>query len=365
MAAELSNLEVELRRRMQAAGPMPVAQYMSLCLTHPKHGYYMTRDPLGSAGDFTTAPEITQMFGELIGLWACSVWRQMESPNHIMLVELGPGRGTMMLDALRAVQIVPHFRQTLEVHLVEISPTLEQRQRQALGGIGVRVEWHKVLEDVPTGPIIILANEFFDSLPVQQAVLCADGWHERVVRIGSDDQLQFGHARDPMPLLEQMLPDDLRKAQIGDIFEWRADQIALEIGRRVARSKGAALVIDYGHTRSATGDTLQSVSNHHFSDPLKTPGHVDLTAHVDFEALALVVESMGARSHGPIEQGAFLRRLGIGNRADALRKAAPPQKAAEIAAALERLTSESPTGMGRMFKAIGFAHPELGPLPGF
>jgi SAM-dependent MidA family methyltransferase len=162
-----------------------------------------------------------------------------------------------------------------------------------------------------------------------------------------------------------MLPANLRKAQIGDVFEWRTDAIALEIGRRVARSKGAALVIDYGHTQSAAGDTFQAVRSHDFSDPLEAPGNVDLTAHVDFEALTLAAESMGARAHGPIEQGPFLRRLGIANRADALRKAAPPQRSVEITSALDRLTSESPTGMGRMFKAIGYAHPQLGPLPGF
>jgi NADH dehydrogenase [ubiquinone] 1 alpha subcomplex assembly factor 7 len=360
-----ASLEVEIRRRIQAAGPMPVAQYMTLCLTDPKHGYYMKRDPLGAAGDFTTAPEITQMFGELIGLWACSVWRQMGAPENLRLIELGPGRGSMMLDALRAVQIVPAFRQAVVVHFVEMSPLLEQRQRQALAGAGVTVEWHKTLEDVPPGATIILANEFFDSLPIHQVVLCADGWHERVVRIGNDDRLQFAHARDPMPLFEQMLPDNVKQTQIGDVFEWRADQIALELGRRVERSKGAALVIDYGHARSAVGDTLQAVRSHDFTDPLAAPGLVDLTAHVDFQALAQAAESMGARAQGPVEQGVFLRRLGIGNRADTLKRAAPPKTAAEIDAALLRLTSEERTGMGRMFKAIGFAHPGLGPLPGF
>jgi NADH dehydrogenase [ubiquinone] 1 alpha subcomplex assembly factor 7 len=365
MTDDLPSLEEEIRRRIRSHGPMPVTQYMMLCLTDPKHGYYMKRDPLGAAGDFTTAPEISQMFGELIGLWACSVWRQMDAPDSLRLIELGPGRGSMMLDALRAVQVVPAFRKAIVLHFVEISPTLEARQRQALGGLDVPVEWNKTLEEVPAGPTIILANEFFDSLPVQQAVLCADGWHERVVRIGSDDNLQFSHARDPMPLFEQMLPENLSRAQIGEVFEWRADQIALELGRRVERSRGAGLVIDYGHAQSAVGDTLQAVRNHDFTDPLAAPGLTDLTAHVDFQALAHAAESMGARAHGPLEQGAFLRRLGIANRADALKKAAPPQKAIEIIAALERLTSDAPTGMGRMFKAIGFSHRTLGPLPGF
>jgi NADH dehydrogenase [ubiquinone] 1 alpha subcomplex assembly factor 7 len=365
MANELPPLEAEIRRRIKAGGPMPVGQYMSLCLTHPEHGYYVTRDPFGVGGDFITAPEISQMFGELIGLWAYSVWRQMGSPETVRLVELGPGRGSMMLDALRAVQVVPGFRAAIMVHFVEISPALEMRQRQAFAGVDVQVDWHRTLDEVPDGPTIILANEFFDAVPAQQAVMCADGWHERVVKIGDDNTLQFSNARDPIPLFDQMPPPSVREAKIGDIFEWRSDQIALELGRRVVRSNGAALVIDYGHRESAIGDTLQAVDSHDFADPLVAPGQVDLTAHVDFQALGQAAESIGARLHGPIEQGEFLRRLGIAARAEGLKKGASPSKAAEIDAAQDRLTSQERTGMGRLFKVIGFSHPQLGPLPGF
>ncbi len=365
MADEFPPLEAEVRRRIEAGGPMSVGQYMSLCLAHPEHGYYVTRDPLGVAGDFITAPEISQIFGELIGLWACAVWQRMGSPENVRLGELGPGRGTMMLDALRAAQVVPSFRAAIVVHFVEISPALEMRQRQAFAGTDVPVLWHRTLEKVPDGPMIILANEFFDALPVQQAVMCADGWHERVVRIGGDNTLQFSSARDPIPLFDQMLPPAVRDAKIGDIFEWRADQIALELGRRVARANGAALVIDYGHRDSATGETLQAVGAHDFADPLVAPGQVDLTAHVDFSALGQAAESMDARLHGPIEQGEFLRRLGIIERAESLKAAAPSDKAAEIDAAVDRLTSTARTGMGRLFKVIGFSHPKFGPLPGF
>jgi len=365
MANEFPPLEAEIRRRIALHGPMSVGQYIALCLTHSGHGYYITRDPIGVGGDFTTAPEISQMFGELIGLWACSVWRQMGSPENVRLVELGPGRGTMMLDALRAVQVVPAFRSALSVHLVEISAALEARQRQAFNGIEVPAVWHRTLEDVPDGPTIILANEFFDALPVQQAVMCADGWHERVVRIGKDNALQFSSARDPIPLFDQMLPQTVRKPKIGDIFEWRADQIALEIGRRVTRNKGAALVIDYGHGESATGETLQAVGSHEYVDPLLAPGQVDLTAHVDFSAIAQAADSMDARVYGPIEQGEFLRRIGIVERAERLKAAAPASKAAGIDAALERLTSAERTGMGRMFKVMGISHSKLKPPPGF
>jgi NADH dehydrogenase [ubiquinone] 1 alpha subcomplex assembly factor 7 len=227
------------------------------------------------------------------------------------------------------------------------------------------VEWHKSLQEVPDGPAIILANEFFDSLPIHQAVMCVDGWHERVVKIADDGSLQFGHARDPIPLFEQMLPPAVRDAQIGDIFEWRADNIALEVGRRVVRSEGAALLVDYGHVKSAIGDTLQAVGAHNFVKPLATPGLIDLTAHVDFQALAQACESIGARVHGPIEQAELLRRLGIETRAEALKKGSPVANSREIAAALARLTNMEQTGMGRMFKAIACSHPKLGELPAF
>jgi len=365
MADERSTLETIIHRRIAASGPMQVAQYMSLCLTHPEHGYYMKRDPLGARGDFTTAPEISQMFGELIGLWTMAVWKLMGEPESLQIIELGPGRGTMMNDALRASHAMPGFRQSVSLHFVEVSPALEQHQRGAFSGFHLPVAWHKSLDQVPPGRSIILANEFFDALPVQQAVMCVDGWHERVVKLDDGGRLQFSHARDPIPLFDQMLPPNLHDAGIGEIFEWRSDHNALELGRRVARSNGAALVIDYGHTASAVGDTLQAVGAHAYADPLTTPGEVDLTAHVDFQALALAADSMDARAYGPVDQAVFLRSLGIDTRAAALRKAVPSNKAAEIDAAHARLTSTERTGMGRLFKAIGFAHPDLGPLPGF
>ncbi|MCC6890233.1 MAG: SAM-dependent methyltransferase [Hyphomicrobiales bacterium] len=365
MRDDFPPIEAEIRRRIAAAGPMPVAQYMTLCLTHPEHGYYITRDPFGAKGDFVTAPEISQMFGELVGLWCTAAWRAMGAPNQVRLVELGPGRGTMMLDALRAVQIVPEFRKALALHLVEISPALEKRQRQALAGIDVPISWHQSLDQVPEGPVIIIGNEFIDSLPVHQAVMCVDGWHERVVKIADNGSLQFGHGRDPIPLFEQMLPRPLRNAPIGAIFEWRADQIALEIGRRVVHSHGAALLIDYGHIESAAGDTFQAVGRHTFTNPLLAPGTVDLTAHVDFQALANAAASLGANVHGPIDQATFLRRLGIEARAEALKKGSPLSRNAEVNNALARLTSEDRTGMGKLFKAIAFSGPRIDELPGF
>jgi NADH dehydrogenase [ubiquinone] 1 alpha subcomplex assembly factor 7 len=358
-------LEAEIRRRIALAGPMPVRQFMTLCLTHPQHGYYMARDPLGRGGDFITSPEISQVFGELIGLWAASVWHLMGEPENVRLVELGPGRATMLLDALRAMQVVPAFRKAIVLHLVEISPALRERQQSALDGLDVPTMWHESFEEVPDGPVIILANEYFDALPVNQAIKQINGWYERVVEIDSSDNLAFGIGNEPIPLFEQMLPPHVRDAPLGSIFEWRPDHLALALARRVVRQGGAALVIDYGHVQSGVGDTLQAVGGHAFASPLATPGEVDLTAHVDFQAMALAVERMDARVHGPVEQARFLRNLGIEKRAAALKAYASPEKGREIDAAVERLLGESRTGMGKLFKAMAFADPKLGALPGF
>jgi len=314
---EIGPLEAEIRRRIAVGGPMPVAHYMELCLTDPERGYYAQRDPFGVAGDFITSPEISQMFGELIGLWAAATWRAMGSPAQVNLVELGPGRGTMMVDVLRAARVMPDFRAAIGVHLIEISGALVGLQRSTLSGVDVPVSWHRSIEEVPEdGALIVLANEFFDALPIRQAVMCADGWHERVIKIGDDDKLHFSIDRDPIPLFDKLLPRTLRAAKIGEIFEWRPDNIALEIGRRVVRSGGAALIIDYGHRESAIGETLQAVGGHEFAEPLLAPGLVDLTAHVDFQALARAAEGMRARVHGPIgldlgSRGAEETALGI------------------------------------------------------
>lgn len=357
-------LELEIRRLMASAGPIPVAQYVSLCLTHPQYGYYITRDPFGASGDFTTAPEVSQMFGELVGLWAAAVWKMMGSPENVRLIELGPGRGTMMRDALRAMNVAPGFRQAIVVHLVEVSPTLEKAQREILDTAATVIHWHRTLTDVPPGPAIILANEFFDALPMHQMMRHADGWHERVVGLNAAGGFAFGVSPDPVPSLERALPKNVRDAPIGSIYEWRSDNEAFEVARRV-RDNGAALIIDYGHTRSDIGDTLQAMAQHTFVDPLSAPGKVDITAHVDFDALGLAAEGIGAAVHGPIDQGEFLRRLGIEARAAALKSAASPTRKVEIDAAISRLTRGGRTGMGRLFKAIALADPKLGPLPAF
>jgi NADH dehydrogenase [ubiquinone] 1 alpha subcomplex assembly factor 7 len=364
MPDERSPLDNEIRRLIAVAGPMPIADYMRHTLTHPQYGYYVARDPIGAAGDFITAPEISQMFGELIGLWIAAVWQQMGAPENVRVIELGPGRGTLMIDALRAAKVIKDFQPAIVLHLVEISPKLKELQEKRLEALEIPMLWHGSLADVPAGPNIIVANEFVDALPVHQAVKRADGWHERVVEIASDGNLAIGAARDPLPHFEATLPRQLRQSPVGSIYEWRADSIALEIGRRV-RSDGAALIIDYGHASHGLGETLQAVAGHAFTDPLSAPGETDLTAHVDFTTLAQHAEMIGARIHGPLSQRDFLRRLGIEKRAAALKARAPREKAVEIDQALTRLTGAGPRGMGELFKAIAIADPKLGPLPGF
>ncbi len=360
---ENSTLEVEIRRRIELGGPMPVAEYMTLCLLDPAFGYYTTHDPFGARGDYITAPEVSQMFGELIGIWASAVWKQMGAPENLRLIELGPGRGTMMKDALRAAQIVPEFRAAILLHLIEVSPALQAQQEKTLEGTGIPVTWHRSLTDVPKGPAIIFANEFFDALPINQAVKTERGWHERRIQIDPSGQLAFTIAPEPMPFFQDLLLPALRTPRTGAVFEWRADSAGIEVGRCVADNRGAALVIDYGHTETALGETLQAVGQHAYADPLTYPGHLDLTAHVDFQSLTRAVEAMGTVGFGPIEQSQFLRRLGIERRAAALK--AKAARAADIDEALERLIGRNRDAMGELFKVTAFAHPSVGAPPGF
>ncbi len=344
---------------------MPLADYMRLALTHPQYGYYIARDPIGASGDFITAPEISQMFGELIGLWMAAVWQQMGSPENVRVIELGPGHGTLMIDAFRAAKIVKDFQAAVVLHLVEISPRLKEQQQSRLEALKIPMLWHNALSDVPGGPNIIVANEFIDALPVHQAIKQTDGWHERVVQVAPDGSLVLSAARNPLPHFDATLPWKLRASSpIDSIYEWRPEAIAIEVGRRV-RSDGAALIIDYGHAQHGLGDTLQAVAAHSFREPLRAPGQSDLTAHVDFMALAQTAEITGARIHGPVSQRDFLRRLGVEKRAAALKARAPRDKGNEIEQALTRLTAVGPGGMGELFKVLAITDPKLGPLPGF
>ncbi|HEY7999049.1 MAG TPA: SAM-dependent methyltransferase [Pseudolabrys sp.] len=363
--ADILPLEAEIRRRIAAAGPMPVAEYMALCLTDSEHGYYTTRDPLGSRGDFITAPEVSQMFGEMIGLWMAAVWKQMGAPENLRIIELGPGRGTLMKDALRAAKVMPAFRDAVVLHLVEVSPALREQQERTLEHLHTPMFWHPSLNDVPKGPAIVIANEFFDALPINQMIKTDYGWHERQIGIDAAGNLAFTAASNPLPQFNRLLPASAREAPDDSIFEWRAGTVAMELGRRIARDGGAALVIDYGHAESAVGDTLQAVGQHAYADPLSAPGNLDLTAHLDFQALAKAAEAMGVDGFGPLDQATFLRRLGIEQRATSLKIKNANVSASDIDAALARLIGEDRNGMGALFKAAAFAHPSLGVPPGF
>ncbi len=268
---DTSPLAAQVRQLIKQRGPMPLARYMSLCLTHPEHGYYMSRDPFGVSGDFTTAPEISQMFGELIGLWVASVWQSMGSPETVNFIELGPGRGTLMADALRAAKVVPAFDQAIAVHLVETSPVLHDIQRLKLAQTDKPVTWHASVEDLPDEPAIIVANEFFDALAINQAIRQADGWYERTVAVNDDGELTFSLAADPLMNFERTLPEAVRHAPLGAVFEWRSNRPAYEVARRIRRG-GAALIIDYGHMKSDVGSTFQALRNHRYDDPLGAPG---------------------------------------------------------------------------------------------
>ena len=351
----MTPLEAEIRSVIAADGPIPVSRYVALCLGHPQHGYYVTRDPFGAAGDFTTAPEISQMFGELIGAWAATVWRQMGAPGRVHLIELGPGRGTLMADALRAARAVADFRAAVSVHLVETSPVLREKQQAILAGTAA--SWHARIEDVPDGPAIAIANEFVDALPIDQFVRDRDGWHLRMIGL-ADDRLNFVVMPDPTPGVA-----GATDAREGAILERRHDRPIGLLARRIARQGGAALIIDYGHAETSFGDTLQAVRRHEFADPLAEPGTTDLTTQVDFAALAHVARRAGAAPHGPLGQGEFLRRLGIAQRAARLKANATAQQAADIDSALTRLTA--PDQMGESFKVLAIADPKLGAPPGF
>lgn len=325
----------------------------------------MHRDPLGEAGDFITAPEVSQMFGELIGLWCVVLWRQMGEPASIILAELGPGRGTLMADALRAARREPDFAAAVRVHLVETSPFLRRRQQTVLTAShpGMGVQWHERLQNVPrAGPLLLIANEFFDALPIRQYVRTDGGWRER--RIGlKHDRREFVFVLEN--IAEPLLPPSLADIETGMVVETGAERtkLAQAIGHRIAHDGGAALVIDYGHIHSAPGDTLQAVRRHAFQGVLDRPGEADLTAHVDFAALLAAARSSGVRTYGPLPQGMLLARLGIEARARTLIAQAQPDQAAGIASSLRRLVH--PVEMGLMFKAVALTNKNLPPPPGF
>lgn len=362
MAARAEGSLMSLARlisdRIRESGPIPVSEYMALALGHPEYGYYMGRDPFGMAGDFITAPEVSQMFGELIGLWCALVWQSMGAPSRVVLAELGPGRGTLMADLLRAASALPPFAQALEVHLVETSPALANRQRQSLAGRNVT--WHERFEDLPDGPLLLVANELFDALPIRQLEKAEGRWHERMVALDEAGSFMF----TPGPVVaEPPLAPSALAAPDGSLAEIcpTGRELARAIARRLAHQGGAALIIDYGYEKSAAGDSLQALKAHRHHPVLSQPGHADITAHVDFQALAEAAEGL-ARVHGPVPQGRFLASLGLEERTRMLMANASLEQAAELARGARRLID--PGEMGTLFKVLALAAPLLPVPPG-
>ncbi len=341
--------------QIRAQGPISVADYMAACLLHPTHGYYTTQKPFGTAGDFTTAPEITQMFGELIGLSLAQAWLDQGAPTPVTLAELGPGRGTLMADILRATARVPGFAGSAHIILLEASPALRKTQAETLAGHSP--SWIDDIDSLPDQPTLLVANEFFDALPVRQFIRDGNRWRERQVGV-AEDALVFGLGpAQPQPALSRRLDDTAD----GDLIEDTpgAAPILSTVANRIARNGGAALVVDYGDWRSL-GDTLQAVQDHQKADPLAEPGRADLTAHVDFEALLRATAPCIPSRVTP--QGVFLERLGITARAQALADRLSGPALETHIAAHRRLTH--PQEMGNLFKTFGIV-PEGAPmLPG-
>jgi NADH dehydrogenase [ubiquinone] 1 alpha subcomplex assembly factor 7 len=357
------SLKARIASLIEAQGPMSLAQFMTLALLDPKQGYYATRDPLGSGGDFITAPEVSQMFGEMVGLWLVQAWADQGCPKNPRLVELGPGRGTLMADILRAAQVAPEFTADLEVVLVEASPALQAVQAEKLRGLGADISWQSQFDDsLADRPLFLAANEFFDALPLRQYVKTARGWCERIVT-AENGELSFVLA--PVPVPSSAIPADREPAPDGGVYEISPAAMALaqDIGRIVATKGGAALMIDYGYSQaSGFSETLQAVSGHRFADALAEPGQDDISAHVDFAALVQAGRLGGAAVFGPLTQGLFLANIGIVERAEQLMSANPDQ-GKSILQAIERLIGSDQ--MGRLFKVLAFAPPLVGGMAGF
>lgn len=339
-------LPERLARAITMAGPIPLSQFMGAANAH----YYATRDPLGARGDFTTAPEISQMFGELIGLWLADLWDRAGRPAA-RYVELGPGRGTLAADALRAMA-----RAGLEppVDFIETSPTLRAAQAERVPGAA----WHLGFTGIPEDePLLVVANEFFDALPIRQLVATEDGWRERLV--ACQDTLFLPIAGDRS--FDMIIPPDLRGAAPGSILETSPAGVAVLRGlaARLTAQGGAALIIDYGYEGPAIGDTLQAVRGHAYANPFDEPGEADLTAHVDFATLREAAEAEGLIVHGPVTQGAFLKALGIEARTAALAKTSP-DRADSLAIDRDRLIGDE--AMGELFKVIALTAPGW-PIP--
>ncbi len=359
-AVTRSVLADRIARRIRAEGPLSVAAYMAMALHDPDLGYYATRRPLGGAGDFVTAPEISQVFGELIGLWCAVLREEIGRPDPVIIAELGPGSGVLAADLLRAAAAVPEFRRAIRLYLIETSPMLREEQRRRLAC--AEPTWLGRADELPEGPALIVANEFLDALPIRQLVRGQSHWAERVVALDRADRLIFANGPEN-PALSLLVPQALRgSAEPGAVFELCPSALALgaALGQRLRCCPGAALLIDYGHSPSRLGASLRALAHHRPADPLAAPGSADLSAHVDFAAFADTVGATGADPYGPVPQGRFLAALGASARLVALSRRASASERRQLESGVERLLA--PDQMGDLFKAMVLVSPRL-PTP--
>jgi SAM-dependent MidA family methyltransferase len=349
----MTALKKRIAALITANGPLSVADYMALCLFDPQDGYYSIREPFGVRGDFTTAPEISQMFGELIGVWIGATWEALGQPLPVAIAEIGPGRGTLMKDVLRTLgRLTPTLHASARFAMIETSPRLMTIQKDTLAGSGVSIDWHSSVETLPPMPLIIVGNEIFDAVPTRQFVRTGDHWRERAVGLGPDGKLQFiagAGALDP-----SLLPADATQAAEGAIFEYAPARTALmeAIATPIGANGGAGLFIDYGHLEPGVGDTLQALRQHRYEDLLANPGLADLTSHVDFAALADTARQSGLAAHATT-QGDFLLRMGLLERAGRLGANASPERQEAIRGEVARLAG--PDAMGNLFKVLAIA----------
>jgi len=353
-----------LAKRIRLAGPMTVAEFMADAVNHPQLGYYKQGDVFGLSGDFITSPEISQVFGELIGAWCADCWDKMGRPRRVVLTEIGPGRGTLMADLLRGTRGVSGFHEAIELHLVETSPALRELQKASVAKVAPEIvpHWHDLFDEVPHGPLLQVSNEFFDALPIHQFELQGGRWHERMVTLDESGGFAFA-LRAPGPAFALATPPVA--AAEGTVLEVCPAAIAVAgaISRRLVTFGGAALNFDYAIGEGGIGDSLQAVRRHGKHGVLEDPGLADLSAHVDFSAIARAAREAGATVHGPVPQGELLERLGIHLRVQALQKRATAEQSAEIAKAMERLLDLQQ--MGTLFKALAMTAPNLATPAGF
>lgn len=358
-----NTLADKIAHRIRREGPLSLAAYMAMALHDPDLGYYAEHQPIGAAGDFVTAPEVSQVFGELIGLWCAVAWEQLGRPDPVLLAELGPGSGVLASDLLRAAGALPEFRGSLRLHLVETSPLLRIAQQRRLAF--AQPVWLGRVEELPAGPALIVANEFLDALPIRQFVRGQMHWSERMVALDREGRLVLADGPEN-PILSLLVPEALRDtSEPGAVFEFCPSAVALGtfLGARLKRNPGAALFIDYGYFPSRAGPSLRALSRHRPVDPLSSPGSADLSAHVDFAVFADAARAAGSDVYGPVPQGRFLGALGAAERLAALSQQATSAQRPQLESGVERLLD--PTQMGDLFKALALVSPSLPPPFGF